>query len=267
MDTVSKRNAFSFMTDAFIPFFVQLMALLMQKVVEIPLSSVLGRRAAALAMDKGLHEQATEWLDQCLMLVWNLRAPAPRDATNMRGTQHLELEGKMRQILIAYLGLDIYVDLPADPSSFKNPNQIGCLLKAEWWKLRKEVYTDPVWKDVFRPQPFHHILYAVRTAPAVMLNLWGTQCDALVIRGEGDLICIRLEGVTEEFAARLQSDFREGLQVHHFRTRGDKIHEDRRGLASTPRLNTIHRILGALWRKVVKPIFDRMNLKVGHDSV
>jgi hypothetical protein len=85
---LGKLNAFSFMTEGFIPFFVQLMALLMQRVVEIPLSAVVGRRAAALAMDKGFYEQGTEWLDQCLMLVWgqlNLRAPAPLDATRIRG--------------------------------------------------------------------------------------------------------------------------------------------------------------------------------------
>jgi hypothetical protein len=100
-----------------------------------------------------------------------------------------------------------------------------------------------------------------------MINLWGTQCDALVIRGEGNLVCIRLDGVTEDFATRLQSDFRNGLQSHHFRSRGDEISDDHRGLAFAPRLYTIHRVLSALWRKVVMPIFDKMNLQVGYRDV
>ncbi|KAJ7909426.1 CHAT domain-containing protein [Mycena leptocephala] len=241
----------------------------MQRVVEIPLSAVVGRRAAALAMDKGFYEQGTEWLDQCLMLVWgqlNLRAPAPLDATRIRGIQQSELEGRMRQIVVAYLGLCIQVDLATENTSFAHPDQIAYLLIAEWLKLRKEVYADPVYKDLFQPRSFRHILYAVRAAPVVMINLWGTQCDALVIRGEGNLVCIRLDGVTEDFATRLQSDFRDGLQSHHFRSRGDEISDDRRGLAFAPRLYTIHRVLSALWRKVVMPIFDKMNLQVGYSQ-
>ncbi|KAJ7673486.1 CHAT domain-containing protein [Mycena rosella] len=268
MDFFGQLKAFSFMTDGFIPFIVQLMALLMQRVVEIPLSAVVGRRAAALAMDKGFYQQGTEWLEQCLMLVWgqlNLRAPAPLDATRIKGVQgESELEGRMGQIVVAFLGLCIHVDLVADVgASLAHPEQVAYFLIEEWLKLRTEVYSNPIYKDLFKPHPFRHILHAARTAPVVMINLWGSQCDALVIRGEGNLDCIRLDGVTEEFAATLQSDFREGLQSHHFRSRGDEISEtsDARGLSSAPRLHTIHRVLAALWRKVVKPILDKMGLK------
>lgn len=268
MDLFSALKAFSFITEGLIPFAVQLMALAMQRLVEIPLSAVVGRRAAAMAIGKGFYQQGMEWLEQCLMLVWgqmNLRAPPPLDATRIHGIQaESDLESRMGQIVLAFLGLAIHVDVVAnDGVSIAHPEQMAYLLFEEWFKLRTEVCRNPIFKDLFKPHSFKHILNAARTAPVVMLNLWGSQCDALVLLGEGKLDCIRLDGVTEDFAAKLQTNFRDELQSHHFRSRGDEIGvpDDHRGLSST-RLPTIHRVLAALWREVVKPILDKMKLQV-----
>jgi hypothetical protein len=257
----------SFITDGFIPFVLQLMGLLMQRVVEIPLSAVVGRQAAAIAMGKGYYEKGAEWLEQCLMLVWgqtNLCVPAPFDPTRIQGVHvESELDGRMGQILLAYLGLSHYVDLSTDGgASMAHPEQMGYFLIEEWLKLRKEVSSIPIYKDLFKPHTFSHILDAARVAPVVMLNLWGSQCDALLLLGEGKFECFRLDGVTEDLAANLQTSFREGLQSDHFRSRGDEISDEHRGLFFAPRLHDVHNVLAVLWQTVVKPILDKMKLQV-----
>ena len=268
MDVISALRALSFVTEGFIPFFVQVMALLMQRLVEVPLSAVFGRRAAALAMEKGFYRQGVEWLEQCLMLVWgqlNLRAPAPLDAVRIKGLQGVQVESEARlgQIVLAFLGLCIYIDLEADDDvSIAHPEQLAYFIVEEWLKLKKEVSSDPLLKDLFKSQSFDHILNAARTAPVVMLNLWGTQCNALVLYGEGRSECFRLDGVTEDLAATLQSSLLEGLQSHHFRSRGDEIQAEHRGSQFAPKTSIIHRVLAVLWKKVVKPIFDKMQLQV-----
>jgi len=266
MDFSSALMALSFITERLIPFIVNLMALLMQRLVEVPLSAVVGRRAAAMAIDRGYYMQGMEWLEQCLMLVWgqlNLRAPPPLDAARIQGIPAgSDLEGRMGQIMLAFIGLIIHVDVVAnDGASIAHPEQMAYFLFEEWFKLRGEGHRNPIYKDIVKPHSFSHILNAARTAPVVMLNLWGSQCDALVLLGEGKLDSLRLDGVTEDFAAKLQTKFRDELQSHHFRSRGDEIPDEYRGSSST-RLPTIHRVLAALWREVVKPILDKMKLQV-----
>ncbi|KAJ7117247.1 CHAT domain-containing protein [Mycena crocata] len=257
----------AFITENLIPFVVQLMAFLMQRLVEIPLSAVVGRQAAAIAMGKGFHEKGTEWLEQCLMLVWgqtNLRAPAPLDATRIRGVEiDEEMEGRMGQLVLAFLGLALCVDFASDGTvSVAHPEQLGYFLMEEWLKLRKEVSSNSIHKDMFKPHTFSHILHAAHTAPVVMLNLWGSECFALLLLGEGKAECFRLEGVTEELAGNLQASFRKGLQSYHFRARGDEIFDQQRGLdLDGPKLQVIHRVLAVLWNTIVKPILDKMKLQ------
>ena len=266
MDFFQQIRALSFIKDGLIPFILQVMAVLMQSLVEVPLSAVVGRRAAAMAMDKGFYQQGTEWLEQCLMLVWgqlNLRAPAPLGAIGAQA----ESEGGMGQIVHAFLGICIYVDVVGDKGvSIAHPEQLAYLLIEEWLKVRNEVSNDPIFKDLFKERSFGHLLNAARTTPVVMLNLWGSQCHALILYGEGRSECFLLDGVSEEFAAKLQSNFREGLQSAHFRSRGDEVSEELRGDGVATRSSIIHRVLGALWNKVVKPILDKMKLSVSkHD--
>jgi len=258
-DIFSIMKALAFIRDGVIPFIVQLMALAMQSLIEIPISSVVGRRVAALAMDKGLYKEGVEWLEQCLMLVWgqlDLRAPAPLVATRIQGVS-AESEDKMGQIVRAFLGLLLYVDDVADDgASIAHPEQIAYTLVDQWLKVPKEADS-----KLFKPHSFDHIMNAARMAPVVMLNLWGSQCDAVVLLGEGRVKRIRLDGVTEEFAANLQTKFREGLQSNHVRSRGDEISDETRG-SVFPSSPTIHRVLAAIWKEIVKPIFDEMKLEV-----
>lgn len=266
MNIFSQLGALMFIKDGVIPFIVQLMAVLMQRLVEVPLSSVVGRRAAALAMDKGFFTQGVEWLEQCLMLVWgqlNLRAPAPMEAMRIKGVQ-AESERRMENIVFAFLGLCVYVDVVADGGkSIPHPEQLGYFLVQEWLNIRTEVRRDPLYKDLFQPYSFNHIAQAARTNPVVMINLWGSQCNALILLDASTHKCVRLEGVTEELAAKLQSKFRGGLQSDHFRSRGDETESSGdRGSVEAPRLSEIQKVLSVLWKVVVKPIFDEMGLKV-----
>lgn len=261
MDFFQKLQAFSFITEDLIPFIVQVMALLVQRLVESPISAVVGRRLAAIAIDKGFHQYGVGWLEQCLMLIWgrlNIRPPAPLDTANVQGVQE-GTEGKMERIVLAFLGLCIYVDVVADGrATIAHPEQIAYFLVEEWLKLRKE---DPTVQALLRPPSFSHILNAARATPVVMLNLWGSQCDAVVLLGQGDINYIRLDGVTEDFAAKLQSNFREGLQSDYC-SYADEIPDENRGLSLAPTLSAIHYALAALWKMVVKPILDKMELKV-----
>ncbi|KJA22418.1 hypothetical protein HYPSUDRAFT_67092 [Hypholoma sublateritium FD-334 SS-4] len=260
MDFMQKLRALLFIKDGLIPFILQVMAVLMQSLVEVPLSAVVGRRAAAMAMDKGLYQQGVEWLEQCLMLVWgqlNLRAPAPQGAIGARA----ESEGGMGQIVHAFLGLCVYVDVVGDKGvTIAHPEQLAYLLLEEWLKVRNAASNDPIFKDLFKERSFDHLLNAARTTPVVMLNLWGSQCNALILYGEGRSECFRLDGVTEEFAAKLQTNFRDGLQSAHFRSRGDEALEEHRGDGVAMRSSIIHRVLAALWHMIVKPILDKMKL-------
>ncbi|RXW24376.1 hypothetical protein EST38_g1467 [Candolleomyces aberdarensis] len=247
MHPFSQLGALMFIKDGVIPFIVQVMAVLMQRLVEVPLSSVVGRRAAALAMEKGFFKQGVEWLEQCLMLVWgqlNLRAPAPMEAMRVKGVQ-AESERRMENIVLAFLGLCIYVDVVADDGkTIPHPEQLAYFLVQEWLKIRMEVQRNPVYKDLFQPYSFSHIARAAQTNPVVMISLWGSQCNALILFDVDRNKCIRLEAVTEELATTLQSKFR----------------GDDRGSTTAPRLSDIHKVLSVLWKVVVKPIFDEMGL-------
>jgi hypothetical protein len=266
MDFFGQLRAFSFITEGLIPFIVQFIALSMQRLVEVPLSAVVGRRVAALAMEKGFYQKGVEWLEQCLMLVWGrLSVRAPQAVLDDADAQSVlpQLEGGMEQMVLAFLGLCIYADMTTeDGPSVAYPEQIAYFIIQEWIKRRSEVYENPVYRDLFKPHSFSHILNAARTAPVVMLNLWGSQCNALLLLGEDGSKCIHLPGVTEEFVATLQTLFREGLQTNDGRSRGDEVADEHRGAVPVPDLSVIHRCLSALWKKVVKPILDEMELKV-----
>jgi len=82
-----------------------------------------------------------------------------------------------------------------------------------------------------------------------MLNLSGTQCHALILRGEeeNDFDMLQLD-VTEKLAAGLQVTLRDGLDQLGLRARGDA--PENHGAAST----AIERVLNILWDTVVKPL-------------
>jgi hypothetical protein len=272
-------NQVDFMKNGLIPFVVQLMSLLMQRLVEVPLSAVVGRRAAALAMSMNYVAEGVEWLDQCLMIVWgglNLRAPAPLDVARLHETR-ADLGSKLRMILLAFLGVCVDADLEPDGhASVAHPERMAYQLLERWLALVREARTDPMFGDLFKPTPFLSLLSAARATPVVMLSLWGSQCDALIIHSnsEDGWTHLHLDGVTESIAVDLQSKLRGGLFSLDVRSRGDDPPQDEflqddsdsrisKSYAQKRSYRDIEYVLAFLWNKVVKPIVvDGLKLQV-----
>ncbi|KAH6917591.1 CHAT domain-containing protein [Coprinopsis sp. MPI-PUGE-AT-0042] len=167
----------------------------------------------------------------------------------------------MERIVLAFLGVCIYVDVVADGGkTIAQPERLAYLLVEEWLKAGNELRSDPIYKDLFQPYSFNHIAQSARNNPVVMISLWGSRCDALILFDAERSKSIGLEGMTEELAAALQSKFRGGLQTDHFRSRGDEA-SDERGTMPAPNIPDIQKVLSVLWRVVVKPIFDAMELQ------
>lgn len=272
--TLKVLRVFNFIKEDLIPFIVQIMAVLVQRLVEAPVSAILGRRLAAIAVEKGAIPYGVEWLEQCLMLVWgqqNLHAPTPLDTSHAQGDS-ANTQGRMSQVILAFLGLCVYVDIVADGhASILHPEELACSLMNEWLKLRGN---DPALTSLFTPPSFDYLLRSARTAPVVVLNLWGTQCDALILFGNGNFEHVPLKDVTEDLAAKLQKQFRGGLDCSYLRSGGNEKIEVRpgavdagelRGLSPAPVLSMMNRILGILWTRIVKPLFEAMDLKVRTD--
>ncbi|KAI0030189.1 CHAT domain-containing protein [Vararia minispora EC-137] len=87
--------------------------------------------------------------------------------------------------MLAFLGLCVDSDIVADSdSSLAHPEQIAFFLVESWLKLLNAARADPAFGNLFKPRPFANLVAAARTNPVVMLNLWGNQCDALILRNE-----------------------------------------------------------------------------------
>ncbi|KAJ8079110.1 hypothetical protein PM082_013397 [Marasmius tenuissimus] len=275
MDIISRLKALektlSFVKEGFIPFVLQFMALLVQRLVEAPLSAVIGRRLAAATMGNSMLLKAgVEWLEQCLMMVWgrlNLRAVSPKDAAGHQ-VEDADSAGTAgpEQLVLAFLGLCIDVEAsPGGHGSVANPEQIAFRLMEKWlrYKVIKESHNYPT-PYPLDPYPFTRIVSAISAAqagPVVMLNLWGTQCDALLIHRMGDWECIRLPEVTEDIAAKLQANLRGELQSRSATHEDDNSTDGRESIPGGAMLPRPERVLRILWDRVVKPIFDRLKLK------
>ena len=77
-------NLFNFMTEASIPFVVQFVGLTMRRLAEIPLSAVIGRRAAASAIDLGPRKKRRRMAGTMPYGQIGLRAVAPSDAYGLK---------------------------------------------------------------------------------------------------------------------------------------------------------------------------------------
>ncbi|KAL0066445.1 hypothetical protein AAF712_006487 [Marasmius tenuissimus] len=262
-------EAFEFVKNGFIPFVLQFMALLMQRLVEVPLSAVIGRRLAAATMSNTMLVPAgVEWLEECLMMVWgqlNLRAVSPMDAANHQ-VEQMDAAGRAGQLVLAFLGLCINVDvMPDGQGSVENPEQIAFRLIEQWLRLKvtMESYNRPG-PHSLSPYPFTRILSIISSAqagPVVMLNLWGTQCDALLIHSTGAWECICLPEVTEDLATTLQAKLRGELESRSISRGDDNSQDSRFSIPVNDTMSQPEYILRDLWDKVVKPIFDRLKLK------
>ncbi|KAK7438593.1 hypothetical protein VKT23_017928 [Stygiomarasmius scandens] len=259
--SVKNPSALSFITDNFIPFVVQLLGLL-QHMVEIPISALVGHRLASVAITFGFIAPGVEWLEQCLMAVWSkldLRETYKPIALVGGDAQTTDLRAKIGWILRAYLGLCVQTDMMETEvhASVASSQQVAHSLVKEWINLQKSVLADPNLGKLFRPSSFKHICAAARRSRVVMINLWGSQCDALVFPNESDHNVVHLEGVTENVVSELQSDLLTGIRGIDFRSYGGETIDNN----SDFKPKGVSQVFSDLWFKIVKPIFNALGLK------
>ncbi|KZV68254.1 hypothetical protein PENSPDRAFT_687431 [Peniophora sp. CONT] len=289
MMMMTNPSALALVTDGYIPFIAHVMARL-QSLVEIPLTAVIGRRATALAFQYGtllgqrdLLAKGIEWLEQCLMIVWTQTALGTQPASD---PSQIQLKDELEELSLAFLGLVMDVDITSTPS-VTQPDRIAYLIVDKWMKLLSGARASPELRDLFQPRPFHRLLAAARNSPVVVLNLWGAQCDALVIRDEGNFACIRLRKMSEKLASQAHINFRDTLRALGIRSRGDEPVETLLNVdptvSATSSLDTdegadssrgtesvtvpvIQHVLAILWEEIVKPVLNHLKFTPLEDS-
>lgn len=213
--------------------------------------------AVACAIRNHQYELAVEWFEEGKSIVWSqilrLRSPvdslrdvAPDLADQLEAVLHLLEKAGFRNM--------------ARPSGSED-DDTSSEAQAQRHRRLAELYEDligkvralPEFEGFLKATPFSVLRYAARNGPVVMINVSGSQCDALALHNvEHPPFHIPLPDLTADEVSRLQSMMMKTLEAHNLRFRD----EDNRAITPyRPSFsNPMKRILEMLWKTVVGPI-------------
>ncbi|KAG8681626.1 hypothetical protein FRC09_017353, partial [Ceratobasidium sp. 395] len=225
--------------------------------------------AAAAAIDLERYDLALEWLEQSRSIIWNqtLQLRTPLDELAVVDPS------LAKQLARTACQLDQSISLtPSDHSNLStNANSIEQAaqqhhrLAEQWDRLLDEARQLPGMSGLLRPKKASELIRAAVDCTFVVLNVYGADCDALVIPSNATSVTrIPLQGFSYDIALELHAQLTDSLRYANIRDRGyrrpmfnDMDGEDR-----------FEDILAALWTCIVQPILSHLgylNLKPGVD--
>ncbi|KAK0430715.1 CHAT domain-containing protein [Armillaria borealis] len=221
--------------------------------------------AAHMAVHLGRSGMALEWIEQCRFIVWqrvlNLRVSMDTLA-DVEPTLACRL-GEVSDLLQRGAYFDL---LGMEEGSLEMRKQQRHRLAEEWEDLIAQTRSLPGFTDFLTPKDSAYFTSCEFGGIIVLLNVYGgsPSCEAIVLgSNKGKVVTFLLEQMNRKLATSLQKCLRETLQQsgrHSCNARASEAwygHDEQGGMS---------KVLSVLWKTVVKPLFDFLDLKP-HDSL
>jgi tetratricopeptide (TPR) repeat protein len=223
------------------------------------------RTAAAAAIEQEEYALALEWLEQGRSVVWgqilHLRSPVDHlRAVEPALADRLETISKqLENASTRDTSLELTSQLSSEGIAQKHRR-----LTAEWERLVDQIRALPGYDDFLRPKKLSQLQEAARHGPVVVINIYESRCDALVIRADlDDVVHIPLHTFSHRHAESLQRSLAAVISVPGLRARYSDRDATRvyLGVDRNPN-DTLRSILSQLWEHIVKPVLDGLAFPV-----
>lgn len=218
--------------------------------------------AAAAAVESQAYDLALEWLEEGSSIVWKqmlqLRSPLAelRSANPMLAD---ELETSARQLEDA--GTERSTQLSSGRTSHEVAAQTRRRLAEKYEKLLHEARNLPGFGDFMRPKGVATLCSATQSGAVVVVNVFDTSCDALVmLPGSDSILHVPLPNFTHRKATQASAQLAECMHTPGSRRGAFRRHK--------PSPETVLKsMLTMLWLDVVKPVLDHLGYTVStpHD--
>ncbi|KAF8581487.1 hypothetical protein K439DRAFT_1654054 [Ramaria rubella] len=224
-------------------------------------SGAIVRDAASAAISLHEYNTALEWLEQGRSIVWgqlhHLRTPV----------DDLRIVNEVLAMRIAQVSEDLeYAStrhVIFEPNASLTTEQLGQKhrrLAEEWDELLGNARAVPGFEEYLKPQKLTVLKNAARNGPVVVVNVHQTRCDALILTADRESIRnVSLERFSYKSAQQMQISLNALTLAAGLRVRSGR-HMERRAPHADGQ--DIKGILQKLWRFVVKPVLDVLELPV-----
>lgn len=218
----------------------------------LDVAGVVSTEAASNAISAQDYALALEWLEEGRSIVWQqmlqLRTPIdeiftvdPSLAKQLKQVAH-DLDYASFPKLIEKTG-------SSDDTTLEQAAQLHRQLARQWEHLVERARGLPGFEAFLRPQRASDLMRSARTGPVVVINIFRSNCNALIIQpGVPEISHISLDFSFEKAKASrmqmLQFVRGRGLDV-----RGIRVHRPE------PK-DEFRRALGVLWKDIVKPVLE-----------
>ncbi|KAF6741879.1 CHAT domain-containing protein [Ephemerocybe angulata] len=249
-----------------------------RRYTELQYSSGLPLQAASTAFTHHRVDKALEWLEQGRCLVWgqltNLRRPLDdlRDHHShlsdsvMEVSRQLELAGSSRVMPRAGMSL-------SEKRSLDEQARDNFDLAQRWDNLLDKVRALPGFETFLKPLPWYTLLqHLPESGYVVVINVDEQRCDAIAMRaGQDQPLHIALPDFSLERCEQYRKDLLVQLQSYNLLDRGraDVTESEEGGMKRSIQSVSlrgkrgepvIQAILRGLWKTVVKPILQRLEV-------
>ncbi|PBK75344.1 hypothetical protein ARMSODRAFT_386552 [Armillaria solidipes] len=229
--------------------------------------NTMGRHAAFVAVHMGdSGGQALEWIEQCRSIVWrrvlNLRVSMDKLAGVETTLAHRLKEVSDMLQRGAYFDLR----LGMEEGSLEMRKQQRYRLAEEWEALVAQTRSLPGFTEFLKPKDEAYFTSCEFGGMVVLLNVYKVICEGIVLgSNKGKVVTFRLSQMNEKLATTLQKRLREILQESGRPSRDARASQIWSGHAGH---DVMSNVLSVLWKTVVKPLFDFLDLKIRkpHDS-
>ena len=224
---------------------------------ELLLAADVARDAAATALQLGHTEMAVEWLEQGRSVVWGqlfqLRTPLDELRSAFPNLAD-RLERVSSELEHASASHD-QLTFQRTTESLEQRAQRHRALALERERLLEQVRCMPGFERFLLPKPFSQLRASAHSGPVVLLNASEQRCDAMIITSDSDAVLhVPLFDMSYKHAEYLRTSLDASL-IHHGRGTDERA-------ARPVRPHGMNFILAELWRNVVKPVLNALNLSV-----
>ncbi|KAJ7203815.1 CHAT domain-containing protein [Mycena pura] len=244
--------------------------------------------AAACAIEEGDYDGAVELLEASRSIFWS-------QALHLRTPLHqLEMANSTLALELKELREDLEIASFRDmPRTLGPENQKEILameeegfryekLNKRWDAVVERVRLEvPGFERFMQPKSHKALQQAAISGPVIVLLAEDSSCSALIMNQSKPVQHVRLPAMNN-LSVNLQADLAQALSRSNFnsevfiasRENGGaamvdselqfRLFGDREGYANVSQDDIFRRFLAELWKSIVKPIFDAINLKAGH---
>ncbi|KAK0430693.1 CHAT domain-containing protein [Armillaria borealis] len=224
----------------------------------------MGRRAAYVAVHFGDSGLALEWIEQCRSIVWQRVLNLHVSMDELAGVEPT-LACRLGEVSDLFQrGAYFDLRLGMEEGSLEMGKQKRHRLAEEWEGLVAQTRSIPGFTDFLKPKGEAYFTSCEFGGMVVLVNVSDESCDAIVLgSNKGKLVVCPLEQMNEKLGTSLQKRLRETLQESGRPSRDTRASRIWSGHTGHDMMSNV---LSVLWKMVVKPLFDFLDLKP-HDSL